>query len=129
MAMIAVGTSPSNLVELPLDPSSFTWGLQDISSEDAGRTQDAGNTMYKNRTSQKRSVKLSWQNLTFDIAHQIVAAFNPEYIYVRYPDLLSGGQDVRHFYVGDRSAPFLWYQLPGAQGTRMSTLSFDIIEV
>ena len=50
MAMLSVGTNPSNLVDISLDPAQLTWGLQDISASDAGRVQDAGNTMYKMRT-------------------------------------------------------------------------------
>lgn len=36
--------------ELPC-PSSFTWGLQDVSASQSGRTDDA--IMHKNRVAQK----------------------------------------------------------------------------
>ena len=127
MAMLAVGTNPSNLKELSLDPSQLTWGLQDISASDAGRVQDSGNTMYKMRTSQKRKLLLTWTLPTPTQASEILKAFNPEYFYVRYFDPMENSQNVRQFYVGDRSAPFQWYQLP-KKGTRFTTLSFDIIE-
>lgn len=127
MAMLAVGPSPSELVEVPLDPSSMSWGLNDISSADAGRVHDPGNTMYKMRTSQKRKLELTWKLPDVSYASTILQLFNPEYFYVRYYDPMDGQVETRLFYAGDRSAPFQWYQLPG-KGTRFATLSFNIIE-
>jgi len=37
-------------------PSSFEWGLQDVSASDSGRTTDA--LMHKNRVAQKRTISL-----------------------------------------------------------------------
>lgn len=126
MAMLYVGTSPSHLTAISLDPSALQWGLQDISSADAGRTQAAGNPMYKMRQSQKRKLNLTWTMPTPAQAAEILRAFNPEYFYVRYFDPMENGWSVRQFYAGDRSAPFKWHELLG--GTRMMTISFDIIE-
>ena len=126
MAMLAVGTSASNLVDISLDPSSLEWGLQDISASDAGRVQDAGNTMYKMRTSQKRKLNLTWTMPTRNQASQILKAFNPEYFFVKYFDPMDNEFQIREFYAGDRSAPFKWYNVNG--GTRFATLSFNIIE-
>ena len=127
MAMLSVGSSPSNLTDITLDPAQLTWGLQDISAADAGRVQDAGNTMYKMRTSQKRKLQITWNLPTAAQAAQILQAFNPEYFYVRYFDPMEGDWSTREFYVGDRTAPFKWFNLP-KKGTRYTTLSFDIIE-
>ena len=127
---LAVGTSAGSLSEISPEPDTFGWGLQDISASDAGRTQDAGNTMHKNRTSQKRKISLGWTNPTMAQASAILRAFNPEYVYVRYPDPMEGGWAVRKFYVGDRSSQFMQVSLTGT-GARstMSSISFDIIEV
>lgn len=127
MAMLYVGPSAGQLSPVPLDPSSLSWGLQDISSSDAGRVQDAGNTMYKMRTSQKRKLSLSWSQPTDQQAAEILQMFNSEYFLVRYWDVMDGAWEVRTFYAGDRTAPFQWFQIPGKQ-TRYTTLSFDIIE-
>lgn len=129
-ASIQVGTTTSNLVDVPVEPDAITWGLQDISASDAGRVHDSGNTMYKMRTSQKRKMQLSWTNISFANASTILQAFNPEYVYVKYKDPLHGGWQTRRFYVGDRSAPFRQIALSDANGTKtvMQTLSFDIIE-
>lgn len=125
--MLYVGTSAGNLTAITPDPSEFEWGLQDISSSDAGRVQDEGNSMYKMRLSQKRKVKLKWTLITDHQASAILRAFNPEYFYVRYFDLLEDAFVTKEFYAGDRSAPFKSFQ--NSLGTRVNTLSFDIIEV
>lgn len=127
MAMIAVGTTAGGLRAISKDPAQMSWGLQDISAADAGRVQDAGNTMYKMRQSQKRKINLTWNLITDEEAAEILQAFNPEYIFVKYFDPMEGAYNVREFYVGDRTAPFQWFNLPD-KGTRFTTLSFDIIE-
>ena len=127
MDAIKVGTSASSLASIPRQPTGISYGLMDISSSDAGRVQDANATMYKMRTAQKRKLSLSWQGLSLEDAAAIFQAFNPEYIWVRYIDLLEGAWNTRQFYTGDKSAPFKQITLPN--GTVVKTLSFDIIEV
>lgn len=105
------------------DPSAFTWGLQDVSGSDAGRTQDT--LMHKNRVGQKRKISLGWNNPTPEEASTILTAFNKEYFKVKYPDAMSGKYETRTFYAGDRSAPIKYWM---SRMRRYSTLSFDIIE-
>ncbi len=106
-------------------PSTFSWGLQDNSASDAGRVEDANDTMYKNRTSQKRKISLAWQNPTPERTASILQMFNPEYIMVTYWDAMDGKEETREFYVGDRSAPVQqWF----VGGERYSQVSFNIIE-
>lgn len=108
--------------EMPC-PSSFTWGLQDVSDSDAGRTLDT--IMHKNRKGQKRKISLSWIAKDWQTTQKIMQAFNPEYIMVKYPDMLSGQYETREFYVGDRTAPVkLW----GSWKKIIDSISFDIIE-
>lgn len=110
-------------VEIPC-PSSFTWGLQDISAAESGRTDDT--IMHKNRVGQKRTLAVAWNHPDFETSHKIIKAVNPEYIKVEYPDLLTGNKhEQRTFYVGDRSAPFKCWWL-GNQ--RMQSLQFELIE-
>lgn len=52
-------------------------------------------------------------------------AFNPEYINVTYPDAMSGTDETREFYVGDRSAPMKMWTV---KKKIYSQISFDIIE-
>lgn len=104
-------------------PSAFDWGLQDISAAESGRTDDT--IMHKNRVGQKRKIGLTWVAKNKDIAKEILQAFNPEYIRVRYPDAMSGDYETRTFYVGDRSAPTKYWW---AGKKIIESISFDIIE-
>lgn len=104
-------------------PSGMTWGLQDVSDAAAGRTDDA--VMHKNRIAQKVKLSLSWNNPTREEAAAILQTFNPEYIMVTYPDAMSGLNETREFYVGDRSAPMKIWTI---SNKRYSQISFDIIE-
>lgn len=107
-------------------PSSYSYGLQDISSPDAGRSQDT--RMHKERVGQKVKLELSWKGLTWAETAQIMQAFNPEYITVRYPDMLTGQYEIKEFYTGDKDAPVkMW--LDDAGHKIIETLSFNIIEV
>lgn len=105
------------------DPSAITWGLQDVSASDAGRTQTG--KMYKQRIAQKIKLGLTFNGISSTVAAQILTAFNDEYIKVRYPDAMSGGYQTRTFYVGDRSAPAYMYTV---NKKIYQNISFDIIE-
>jgi len=104
-------------------PSTFVWGLQDVSLGESGRTDDA--LMHKNRVAQKRKLQIGYNGLTPEEASTILQAVNPEYINVTYFDLLAGEKQTRTFYVGDRSSPFKWWW----DGKHiLETLTFDLIE-
>ncbi len=105
-------------------PSSMKWKKNDVSGSDAGRTTDT--RMHKNRRAKKRTLSLGWANLDKQKIHRILAAFDPEYVQVRYWDPLDGQDVTREFYTGDMEANVKWW----AKGReRYSTLNFDIIEV
>lgn len=104
-------------------PSTFSWGLQDISAGESGRTDDT--IMHKNRVGQKRKISLAWVAKDWQTTARILQAFNPEYVNVRYPDMMAGAYQTRTFYVGDRSAPVLFWW---GGNKRMEKISFDIIE-
>ena len=53
-------------------------------------------------------------------------AVNPEYIHVRYPDMLSGTYETREYYVGDRTTPVKYWRV-GAD-KMIEKISFDFIE-
>lgn len=105
-------------------PSSLSWGLQDISAEDAGRTDDT--IMHKNRVGQKRKLDLGWQACTPDEAHEVLSAFNPEYVNVTYWDPLDNATVTRNFYTGDKEAPVKMWTV----GKKLyEKISFSVIEV
>ena len=104
-------------------PSSFSWGLQDVSSSESGRTQDS--LMHKDRVAQKRKISLAWNNPTDKETAEILKAFNPEYIDVTYPDAMSGTNETRTFYVRDRTAPMKMWTV---NKKIYSQISFNIVE-
>lgn len=111
-------------VEIP-NPDTYSWGEQDVSASDAGRTQDAHATMYKMLITRKVKLQLGWSNRDEQTISSIINAFSPEYVEVRYFDSRECGYTTKTFYVGDRSNPFREIR----QGGRaISTLTFNIIE-
>lgn len=102
-------------------PSSFQWEREDLSDSSAGRTEDG--LMHKNRIGYKVAVSLSWNNIPTAKASQILKAFNPEYVSVKYLDPEEGEYITKKFYVGNRSAPMYNCRL----GV-WSNISFKIIE-
>lgn len=109
-------------VEMPC-PSVFTYGLQDVSAAESGRSDDT--IMHKNRVGQKVKIGLGWNGKDWQTTAFIMRAFNPEYVMVQYPDMLTGKYETKEFYVGDRSAPVKWWM---SNKKYVETLSFDIIE-
>lgn len=102
-------------------PSYFKWKLQDLSSKEAGRTENGH--MDKMRQGQIVGIDLKWQNITTEDAAKILQAFNPQYLSICYLDPKEGSYRTAEFYVGDRSAP-LYNSMTG----RWSEIAFNIIE-
>lgn len=102
-------------------PSSYRWKLEDISSQNAGRTEDG--RMDKMRKGQIVGLELKWQNVKTADASAILQAFNPQYITVAYLDPKEGAYRTSVFYVGDRSVP-----LYNCQTGLWSEISFNLVE-
>lgn len=101
-------------------PSSYTYKLEDVSTPDAGRTEDL--MMHKKRVGQVIGIELSWQNITTAQVSEILKAFNPEYISVCYLDAKEATYITSSFYVGNRSAP-----LYNSRRGLWSGVSFNLI--
>lgn len=101
-------------------PSKYDWKLSDVSSADAGRTEDA--KMHKLRIAQKVHIDLEWQNVSDADARTILTAFQPEYISIQYFDYKAMNYQTKTFYVGDRTVSAY------SRAKKMSTISFNIIE-
>lgn len=106
------------------DPSEMTWGLMDISADDAGRTEDT--TMHKNRLGQKRKLSLVWNYPDSSEIAAILTAFNPEYFEVTYHDAMTDTDETRTFYVdSDMNAPVkIWT----VNNKRYSSITIDLME-
>nr|DAM22589.1 MAG TPA: hypothetical protein [Caudoviricetes sp.]DAU80428.1 MAG TPA: hypothetical protein [Caudoviricetes sp.] len=91
---------------MPVYPDTedgYKWELEDASASDAGRTEDV--VMHKKRIGQTDAVTLKFSGLSIANASKILKMFNPEYITVKYLNMLEGGYVTKEFYVGNRSAP------------------------
>ena len=101
-------------------PSKYDWKLSDVSSSDAGRTEDG--KMHKKRIAQKTHIELEWKNVSDNDAETILTAFQPEYISVSHFDYRAKTFLTKTFYVGDRSVSSY------NRRKQIETISFNIIE-
>lgn len=108
-----------NATNIPA-PSKYDWKLSDVSSADAGRTEDG--LMHKMRITQKVHLELEWQNVGDADAQTILTAFQPEYISIKYFDYKSNCFLTKTFYVGDRSVSAY------NRVKKIGTISFNVIE-
>ncbi len=110
------------------DPSSLLWGITDVSSEESGRNTNNGKA-NKDVIAQKRKLDLSWSNPTKDEVSAILTAVNyttvGAFFSVKYPDAMTGTNQTKTFYVGDRSAPMKTWTI---NNKTYSSLSFNIVE-
>lgn len=104
-----------------LCPSSYQWALEDLSANDAGRTEDT--RMDKKRIGQVVKLNLEWVNVPVQATSELLKAFNPEYIQVCYLDAMTGKYVTSEFYVGNRTAP-----LYNTRINCWTKISFNLIE-
>lgn len=106
-------------------PSTFEWGLQDVSDSDSGRDQSG--KMYKNKITSKRKITLGWAATTPEETSAILQAFSNEYFEVAYMDALTNSIQTRTFYAGDMKAPVHhWFN--EANNKYYTNVTFNIIE-
>ena len=83
-------------------PATARVTYNDVSSQDAGRTLDG--VMHKERIGTCVKIELKWNYVDSATAQAILAAFQPEYIYVQYYDPRTASAQTKYFYAGDRGA-------------------------
>ena len=84
-------------------PTNVSWGFQDISSSESGRTLSG--RMNKEVVANKRTLSCSWVLLTDDEASDVLRAVKAQtYVSVNYPDPFDGVNATRTFYTGDPTA-------------------------
>ena len=111
-----------------IDPSKNEWGLQDISSKDAGR--DEATIMHKMKLGQKRTYNLAWKMIDPHNAAIILQAINSaETFQCTLWDAMNEQYETRTYYVGDRSAPMQQWMPNRADGKLYTQISFTLIEV
>lgn len=115
--------SKVNGVPLKYTPSTFNYGLQDVSDTESGRTQDA--VMHKNRIAQKVKIDLSWNVLRPSEVSELFKMFDPEYIDVTYWDAKEGKEVTKTFYTGDKTAPVKYWVIDNKM---YNQVAFNLIE-
>jgi len=102
-------------------PSKYDWMESDVSSADAGRTEDG--KMHKEMIAKKVHIELEWENVGDDVANVVLQAFSKnEYFDVNYWDYKEMQFLTKRFYVGDRTVSAY------SRAKKISTISFNIIE-
>ncbi|MBR1904845.1 MAG: hypothetical protein IJ819_00080 [Clostridiales bacterium] len=103
--------------------SGLKWSIMSIQSADSGRAEDG--TMIATLVARKRKLEVSYANLTPTQAKAILSVVCGDMFFnVTYYDFLSGEQETRTFYVGDRSGN--WYNFNIERG--IENLQFNLIE-
>ena len=96
-------------------PAKYQQTLSDTSAADAGRTED--NVMHKMRIGQLVKLELTFTYLKTSELEELIRLFNPEYMSVKYYDILAKDWRTATFYAGDRVMPMynanldIWTQL------------------
>ena len=132
MAAIWVGTTMDGMVPLR-SPTAMKFSYNDISSADAGRTNDASLTMHKNTVARKRTIALTWSGLDGAATRAVLRAFRPEYVYIRYFEPEDNAYAVKRFYCGNKTVELGTYHRSANSydigGVTYRTISFNAIEV
>lgn len=84
-------------------PSKYQVSYQDVSSSDAGRTEDG--LMHKKQIAKKVKIELAWNALNDSEISTILQAFDNEYFVVKYKDPKAASFLEKTFYSGDKIAP------------------------
>lgn len=85
-------------------PSVFKVDINDLDGE-SGR--NARGQLIRDRVAVKRKLECEWGPLQSSEISVILQAVQNEFFQVRYPDPMTGNNQTKTFYVGDRSAPAL----------------------
>lgn len=111
-----------NGVDMP-NPSSLQWSSQDVSIGDSGR-DDTG-YMYAGKICSKVKLELEWSAVTPSVAHTILAAFDHEYVSVRYFDPKANAWQIKTFYSGDKTGSVKMWTV---NSKLYESVKFNIIE-
>lgn len=102
MAILTVTKENGDIIPLPA-PKAFTWGIQDIDGESAGRNQMGD--MFRDRVTVKRKISCEWGPLGPLSMSTLLNAVEDQFFTLECPDAKDGDIRTMIVYVGDRSAP------------------------
>lgn len=91
-------------VEIAAYPIEFQAKVMDLdNAETTVRTADG--TLSRDRITVKRQIEISWNALQWEDVSAILQAMSGQFFELTYPDPMTGQQETKSFYVGDRQAP------------------------
>lgn len=107
-------------------PTSFNWDLEDIESEESGRSTNNGKG-HVDILAQKRKLSYQWTDPTKEEVSTCLGLINQSAkVDITYPDAMSGKFETRQFKTVKREAPFRDLRV-GA--LKYSELSLDFEEL
>lgn len=105
-------------------PKSFKFSVMDL---DGKTERTASGKMKRDRIATKRKLELEWGHLSDVEISAILSAVSPTFFSVTYPDALTGTQQTKTFYVGDRTSPsYSW--VPSMQLAKWEGLTMSFVE-
>ena len=105
-------------------PKSYKFSIMDL---DGKTERTASGKMKRDRIATKRKLELEWGHLSDAEVSAILQAVTPVFFSVTYPDALTGNQQTRTFYVGDRTSPaYSW--VPSLNKAKWEGLSMNFVE-
>lgn len=93
-----------NGVEIAVYPFEFAAKLMDLDDGET-TTRTADGTLSRDRIAVKRQIDMSWNALQWSQVSAVLTAMQDEFFQFTYPDPMTGQQETKTFYVGDRTAP------------------------
>lgn len=105
-------------------PKSYIFSVMDL---DGKTERTASGKMKRDRIATKRRLELEWGHLSDSEVSTIMNAVSPVFFPVTYPDALTGNQQTKTFYVGDRTSPAYSWD-PTMQRAKWEGLSLNLVE-
>lgn len=105
------------------DPSVLEYKCSDISQANSGRTQSG--KMYKNKVTEKITLKLAWNMPTPEETAQILTMTDPEYVKVTFINPKTNSEITKEMYRSDVTAPVKMWNI---NDRRYSQVTFELIE-
>lgn len=93
-----------NSVEIASYPAEFSVKVLDLDNAET-TTRTADGKMARDRIAVKRQIEMSWPVIEWADLSAVMQAMQGEFFTFTYPDPMTGTQQTKTFYVGDRTAP------------------------
>lgn len=93
-----------NGVELVKYPNKFSVKVMDLDDGET-TTRTADGRLTRDRIAVKRQIEMAWPPLKWEDLSTIMQSMQDEFVQVSYPDPMTGQQETKTFYAGDRTAP------------------------